>query len=63
MIVLPALFLLVSLFLCGHVEAQSSTSEMLRESARKLPTTTLNHHPSTQYIHIPIIFILYIIRL
>ncbi|KAG7223076.1 hypothetical protein INR49_015835 [Caranx melampygus] len=31
--VLPALFLLGLLFLCGHVEAQSSTTEMLKQAA------------------------------
>nr|XP_046244866.1 cerebellin 18 [Scatophagus argus] len=33
MTVLPVLFLLGSLFLCGHVEAQSSTTRMLKEAA------------------------------
>ncbi|XP_039987755.1 cerebellin 18 [Xiphias gladius] len=33
MVVIPALFLLGSLFLCGPVEAQSSTNEILKQAA------------------------------
>ncbi|XP_029135266.2 cerebellin 18 [Labrus bergylta] len=38
MFVLPALFLLRSLFLCGHVEAQSSIYEIMKVAALKLDT-------------------------
>ncbi|XP_044057284.1 cerebellin 18 [Siniperca chuatsi] len=33
MVVLPVLFLLGSLFLCGHVEAQSTATEILKQAA------------------------------
>lgn len=67
MVVLPVLFLLASLFLCGRVEAQSSTTEMLKGAARKPRELThfipLNQLFSTQYMHIHFIFVVYIIQL